>query len=82
MIRNFAQPLGQLFIRLLFMLVIPLLCVLADVMGVLGAILVSVGAFDVEWHYYWQHSQEFVGAWDICNGCSLLTSPQRGQVPL
>jgi phospholipid/cholesterol/gamma-HCH transport system permease protein len=49
-------------------LLIPLLAILADVMGMMGAYALTVGAFGVEQHYYWQHSREYVGLLDVFNG--------------
>src|SRR5207245_10553949 len=49
-------------------LLVPLLTVLADVMGILGGALICVDVYHVEGHHYWTHSQEFVRAWDILSG--------------
>jgi phospholipid/cholesterol/gamma-HCH transport system permease protein len=49
-------------------LLIPLLAILADVMGMMGAYALTVWGFGVEGHYYWQHSREFVGVLDVFNG--------------
>jgi phospholipid/cholesterol/gamma-HCH transport system permease protein len=49
-------------------LLIPLLTVLADFMGVMGGALICTRYYQIEAHYYWQHSQDFVGLWDVFNG--------------
>jgi phospholipid/cholesterol/gamma-HCH transport system permease protein len=49
-------------------LLIPLLTVLADFMGVLGGALITTRYYQVEAHYYWEHSQKFVGLWDVFSG--------------
>jgi phospholipid/cholesterol/gamma-HCH transport system permease protein len=49
-------------------LLIPLLTVLADIMGIFGGALICVDVYHVEAHHYWTHSQEFVRAWDIFSG--------------
>ena len=49
-------------------LLVPLLTVLADVMGILGGALICVDVYHVEGHHYWTHSQEFIRAWDILSG--------------
>jgi phospholipid/cholesterol/gamma-HCH transport system permease protein len=47
---------------------IPLLTVLADLMGVMGGALICVDVYRVEAHHYWTHSQEFVRFWDVLSG--------------
>src|SRR5713101_1520907 len=49
-------------------LLVPLLTVLADLMGVIGGALICVDIYRVEAHHYWTHSQEFVRSWDILSG--------------
>jgi phospholipid/cholesterol/gamma-HCH transport system permease protein len=49
-------------------LLVPLLTVLADLMGVMGGALICVDIYRVEAHHYWTHSQEFVRSWDILSG--------------
>jgi len=49
-------------------LLIPLLTVLADFMGVMGGAFICTRYYEIEAHYYWQHSQNFVGLYDIVSG--------------
>jgi phospholipid/cholesterol/gamma-HCH transport system permease protein len=65
-----AHPLAYLVApRLLAsVLLIPLLSVLADFMGIMGGAFICTRYFDVESHYYWEHTQKFVGLWDIFTG--------------
>jgi phospholipid/cholesterol/gamma-HCH transport system permease protein len=49
-------------------LLIPLLTVIADVMGIWGGAFICLHVFQVEPHYYWMHSREYVRMWDIFNG--------------
>jgi phospholipid/cholesterol/gamma-HCH transport system permease protein len=44
---------------------IPLLTVLADIMGVVGGWAVCVDMFNVSSHHYWEHARHFVRGWDI-----------------
>ena len=49
-------------------LLIPLLTVLADFMGIMGGALICTRYYQIEAHYYWQHSQNFVGMYDVVSG--------------
>src|SRR5262245_37613414 len=49
-------------------LLIPLLTILADFMGIMGAALICTQVYGVEAHYYWQHSQGFISSWDVTMG--------------
>jgi phospholipid/cholesterol/gamma-HCH transport system permease protein len=49
-------------------LLVPLLTVLADMMGVLGGAFICIKIYHVEAHYYLLHAREYVGTWDILNG--------------
>jgi phospholipid/cholesterol/gamma-HCH transport system permease protein len=49
-------------------LLVPLLTVLADMMGILGGAFICIKIFHVEAHYYLLHAQEYIGIWDIFNG--------------
>jgi phospholipid/cholesterol/gamma-HCH transport system permease protein len=49
-------------------LLIPLLTVLADFMGVMGGAFICTRYYQIEAHYYWEHSQNFVGLYDVISG--------------
>jgi len=49
-------------------LLVPLLTVLADVMGVLGGALVSIRLYHVEAHFYWANTEGLVFPWDVATG--------------
>ncbi|CAN5330412.1 ABC transporter permease [soil metagenome] len=54
-------------------LVIPLLTVLADVMGLAGSSLMCLRVFGIDSHHYWEHTREFVGLWDLFDGLIKVT---------
>ncbi len=54
------------FVASLFM--IPLLAVLADVMGLAGSTFICLRIFGIDSHHYWQHTRENVGLWDLFDG--------------
>ena len=54
------------FLACLFM--IPALTVMADFMGVVGGYFYSVIILDIDKHYYWYNSEQFVGSWDFFGG--------------
>jgi phospholipid/cholesterol/gamma-HCH transport system permease protein len=54
------------FLACLFM--IPTLTIMADFMGVVGGYFYSVIILDIDRHFYWYNSQQFVGAWDFFGG--------------
>jgi phospholipid/cholesterol/gamma-HCH transport system permease protein len=58
------------FLASLFL--IPLLTILADLMGVLGGAFIAIHFYRIDSHFYWAHSREFVGLWDI--GVGLVKS--------
>jgi phospholipid/cholesterol/gamma-HCH transport system permease protein len=45
---------------------------LADLTGVLGGAFIALQFYHIDAHYYWEHSREFVGLWDI--GVGLVKS--------
>ena len=49
-------------------LLIPLLTILANFMGVMGAALICTKVYLVDPHHYWVHTRGFVGLWDITTG--------------
>jgi len=65
-----ANPLYYLVVpRFLGCLVlIPTLTIMADFMGVVGAAFYSIKLLDIDWHFYWENSQKFVGNWDLFTG--------------
>ena len=50
------------------MLMIPLLTVLADIMGILGSTFICLNVFHIESFHYWKHTANFVKVFDIFNG--------------
>lgn len=50
------------------LLLIPLLTVMADFMGVMGAALLATRYYGIEPHFYWHHTANFVGPWDLASG--------------
>jgi phospholipid/cholesterol/gamma-HCH transport system permease protein len=65
-----ANPIYYLVVpRFLACLVlIPTLTVMADFMGVVGGYLFSVYRFEIDRHFYWYNSAQYVGAWDFFGG--------------
>jgi phospholipid/cholesterol/gamma-HCH transport system permease protein len=65
-----ANPIHYLAVPRLIacVLLIPMLTVMADLMGVLGGYFFSDYVLHIDRHYYWQNSREFVGAWDFFYG--------------
>jgi phospholipid/cholesterol/gamma-HCH transport system permease protein len=49
-------------------ILLPLLTVLADVMGLVGSTLISLRVYGIDSHHYWHHTREFVKLWDIFVG--------------
>jgi len=49
-------------------LVLPLLTVLADLMGLIGSSLICLHVYQIDSFHYWQHTQEFVKVWDVFTG--------------
>jgi phospholipid/cholesterol/gamma-HCH transport system permease protein len=54
-------------------LLLPLLTVLADVMGLVGSSLICLRVYGIDDYHYWRHTREFVKVWDVMAG-------QRGGV--
>ena len=63
-VRNVAQPLGQLFIRLLFMLVVPLLFS-ALVLGIADLEVRHLGRLGAR-RYRWSHRSPWARYWRVC----------------
>jgi len=49
-------------------LLLPLLTVLADVMGLVGSTLICLRVYDIDSYHYWRHTREFVKMWDVMIG--------------
>jgi phospholipid/cholesterol/gamma-HCH transport system permease protein len=49
-------------------LLLPLLTVLADLMGLMGSTAICLKVYKIDSHHYWQHTQEFVKDWDLLTG--------------
>lgn len=47
------------------LLMLPLLTVLADVMGLVGSSLICLHVYDIDSFHYWRHTREFVKLWDV-----------------
>jgi phospholipid/cholesterol/gamma-HCH transport system permease protein len=50
------------------LLLIPCLTVMADFMGVAGGYLYSMAILQIDSHYYWVNSAEYVGLFDVFSG--------------
>jgi len=50
------------------LLMVPLLTVVADIMGLAGSTFICLKVFHIDSHHYWQHTREFVGLWDLFDG--------------
>ena len=59
-------------------LMIPLLTVLADLMGLAGSTFVCLRIYGIDPYHYWEHTRAFVGMWDVFLG--LLKSVLFGGV--
>lgn len=49
-------------------LMIPLLTVLADIMGLIGSSFVCLRIYNIDPYHYWEHTRAYVGLWDIFVG--------------
>lgn len=47
---------------------VPLLTVLADLMGLFGSTLICLKVYGIESYHYWRHTREFVKDWDLLTG--------------
>ena len=65
-----ANPIRYLVVPrfLACVLLIPMLTLMADLMGVMGGYLFSDYVLGIDRFFYWENSQKFVGAWDIFHG--------------
>lgn len=60
------------------LLMVPLLTVVADLMGLAGSSLICLRVYHIDGYHYWRHTREFVGPWDLVVG--LLKSVVFGGV--
>ena len=49
-------------------LLIPLLTIIADMLGMLGSALVCLGLYGLEPYHYWERTRQIVGMWDMMLG--------------
>lgn len=49
-------------------LLLPLLTVVADLMGLAGSSLICLHVYQIDAYHYWRHTQEFVRVWDVMTG--------------
>jgi phospholipid/cholesterol/gamma-HCH transport system permease protein len=49
-------------------LLLPLLTVVADVMGLVGSSLICLHVYNIDSFHYWRHTREFVKVWDVMVG--------------
>jgi phospholipid/cholesterol/gamma-HCH transport system permease protein len=50
------------------LVLIPLLTVVADLMGLVGSTLICLEVYQIDSHHYWRHAQEYVKVWDVMTG--------------
>jgi phospholipid/cholesterol/gamma-HCH transport system permease protein len=50
------------------LLLLPLLTVLADLMGLMGSSLICLKVYNIDSYHYWRHTQDFVKDWDLLTG--------------
>jgi phospholipid/cholesterol/gamma-HCH transport system permease protein len=46
-------------------MLIPLLTILANVAGILGAAGICLTIYNIEPHHYWQHGRDMIDIWDV-----------------
>lgn len=65
-----ANPIQHLVVPrfIAFVLLIPILTVMAVFMGVVGGCFYSVVILGIDWHHYLYNAQEFVGLYDLFSG--------------
>jgi phospholipid/cholesterol/gamma-HCH transport system permease protein len=49
-------------------LLLPLLTVLADLMGLVGSSLICLKVYQIDAYHYWRHTRDFVKVWDVFTG--------------
>jgi len=50
------------------LILLPLLTVLADLMGLVGSTLICLKVYNIDSYHYWRHTQDFVKVWDLLTG--------------
>ncbi len=65
-----ANPIQHLVVPrfLACVMLIPMLTLMADLMGVLGGYFFSDYVLGIDRFYYWENSRNFVGSWDVMHG--------------
>ncbi len=65
-----ANPIRQLVVPrfLACFLLIPVLTIVADMVGILGGWALSTRVLGINSHFYWEHSRSFVTAFDVMTG--------------
>src|SRR5262249_52664597 len=53
---------------LAWVLLVPLLTIVANFMGVMGGALICIHVYQVDSFHYWNHAQDLVGIWDLTVG--------------
>jgi phospholipid/cholesterol/gamma-HCH transport system permease protein len=54
-------------------LMIPLLAVIANIMGLAGSTAICLHVFGIDSHHYWEHAREYVCLWDLFDGLVKVT---------
>jgi phospholipid/cholesterol/gamma-HCH transport system permease protein len=49
-------------------LMVPLLTVVADLMGLAGSAVICLRIYDIDPYHYWRHADSFIGPWDVFVG--------------
>jgi phospholipid/cholesterol/gamma-HCH transport system permease protein len=49
-------------------LLVPLLTVLADLLGLMGSSFICLNVYQIDGYHYWQHTQQYVKVWDVMTG--------------
>jgi phospholipid/cholesterol/gamma-HCH transport system permease protein len=50
------------------LMMLPLLTVLADLLGLVGSTLICLKVYNIDGYHYWRHTREFVKDWDLLTG--------------
>jgi phospholipid/cholesterol/gamma-HCH transport system permease protein len=49
-------------------ILLPLLTVLADMLGLVGSTVICLEVYQIDSYHYWKHTQDFVKVWDVLTG--------------